>query len=336
MKKEKILITGGAGYIGSVIATKALESGYKVKVLDALYYDTSTPLIHFGNPNYEFEKVDIADEAFLDKHFTDIDYVVHTAAMVGEPLSKKLPDLTSKINREASCKIIDRLKKVNIKGFIFLSTCSNYGAQDGLASEDSPLKPLSLYARTKVDVERHLMDAAKDLDWVICRLSTAYGISPRMRFDLTVNDFAMTAYTKRNLDIYLPYTYRPYIHVFDISRVVIKMIENFSRVKKNVFNVGFKGENYQKIQIAEIVKRFIQDLKIKTVTKGNDIRDYKVNFSKLKKYLDIEKTFGVEDGVRQTLRILEGRLIKNPYDPKYYNTSIDLSKLEKTKSLLGA
>ena len=205
----KILITGAAGYIGSVIVNRALEKDFRVKAIDALWFDKDVSLIHLNNPAYEFKKIDITDSSRLDRHLDGVDFVIHTAAVVGDPASKKFPDLTTKVNLESTIRLIDRLKGRGVKGFIFLSTCSNYGIADGLANEETPLKPLSLYARTKVDVEQYLMDKVKHIDWVICRLSTAYGISPRMRFDLTVSDFTMNAFTQKYLDIYLPKTYRP-------------------------------------------------------------------------------------------------------------------------------
>ena len=149
------------------------------------------------------------------------------------------------------------------------------------------------------------MDGTTDIDWVICRMSTIYGSSPRMRFDLTVNDFALNGYMKKYLDIFLPYTYRPYIHVYDAAKVITTMVERFDKVRRNVFNVGFVGENYQKIKIAE------------TVT---DLRDYQVDFTKLEKYLGLKNIFTVEDGVKEVVDMLSLGIIEDPYQDIYYNT----------------
>jgi nucleoside-diphosphate-sugar epimerase len=316
----KLLITGGAGYVGSVLTNTALKNDFEVRVVDSLYFDNKVPLIHLGNPYYEFIRLDITEAGKIKPYLKDIDFVIHAAAIVGEPASNKFPDLTEKTNFGATKELIRLAAEEGVKGFIFLSTCSNYGVVDGMANENTDLKPLSLYADTKVRVENLLMDGSNDIDWVICRMSTIYGASPRMRFDLTVNDFALNAFMKKYLDVFLPYTYRPYIHVYDASRVIISMISQFDKVHKNVFNVGFNSENYQKIKIAETVKKFVPDLKIDVVDKGADLRDYQVDFSKLKDYLNLTNVFTVEDGVREVVEMLYSGIIENPYEKIYYNT----------------
>ncbi len=322
----KILITGGAGYIGNIISSVALQAGHKVRAVDILWFNSNIPLNHISNPNYEFIKGDISDPDVVDKTLADIDIVIHTAAVVGDPASKKFPELTRSINQDAAINLINKAGKAGVKGFIFFSTCSNYGINDGLATEDSALKPLSLYAETKVNVERYLMDKTKGLDWCICRLSTVYGASPRMRFDLTVNDFTLEAYLKKRLEIFLPYTFRPYIHVFDVANVVVNMAGNFDKVKNDVFNVGFEGGNYKKIEIAEAVKRFIPALKIETVDKGADRRDYQVDFGKLKRKFGINRTYTIEDGIKEVVNMLEMGLIDDPRDEKYYNTTPNIKR----------
>lgn len=315
----RILITGGAGYIGSVITNLALQNNYRIRSVDSLWFQEKVPLIHFNNPNYEFVKADLRDDELLNGVLQDVDFVVHAAAVVGDPASKKFPALTREINFRASMQLIKKVRNFKIKGFIFLSTCSNYGVSESLVNEDSPLKPLSLYAETKVNIERYLMDKVRDLDWVICRLSTAYGSSPRMRFDLTVNDFTLNAYMKRYLDVFLPYSQRPYTHVFDIANIIIQLIKNFKITKNNVFNIGFNAENYQKIQIAEIVNKFVPGTKIEIIKSGMDLRDYQVDFSKLKKYLNIKNFYTVKDGVKEIIGLLRLNIINDPRDKKYYN-----------------
>lgn len=321
MAKHKILITGGAGYIGSVITEQFLSSGNKVVALDSLWFNKGIPFLFKDNPNYKFVKGSILDSEILDKIMSSgIDYLVHTAAVVGEPASNKFPDLTEEINYRGAINVINKSLQYNLKGFIFFSTCSNYGIADGIAKEDSSLNPLSLYARTKVNVEHYLMDKAKGLDWVICRLATVYGLSPRMRFDLTVNDFVSNAYIKKYIDIFLPYTHRPYIHVRDVAKVIQGIIDNFKNSKGEIFNVGFNGQNYQKIQIANIVKIFIPELKIEIVKSGSDARDYQVDFSKLQRLVGIKNDFMLEDGVREILELLKSGKV-DPQQSCYYNTN---------------
>lgn len=320
----KLLITGGAGYIGSVITNLALQYGYQVRVVDTLWFKKDIPLIHFNHPNYKFIRGDICDRNFAKEILKGIDFVINAAAVVGDPASKKYPDLTYKTNYEACINLAELAQEYKVKGFIFFSTCSNYGIATGLATEETEVKPLSLYAETKVKAEEYLMNKIKGLDWVICRLSTVYGVSPRMRFDLTVNDFTMNAYMKKYLDIFLPYSHRPYIHVYDVTKVIMELLKNFEKVRNNVFNIGFNGENYQKMQIANIVKENIPDTKIEIVKTGSDLRDYQVDFSKLKKFLNIKNTYTIKNGVKEVLEVLKGKIITKPYENYYYDTLPDI------------
>jgi len=317
----KLLITGGAGYIGSVISNLALQKGLQVRVIDKLWFNEQIPLIHLNNPNYEFVKGDICDEKLVDTVLEGIDYIIHTAAVVGDPASKLFPELTTKINYEASVNLINAAEQKGIKGFLFFSTCSNYGHTNGLATEASELKPLSLYASSKVDTERYLIDNTKNLNWVIGRLSTIYGSSPRMRFDLTVNDFTLNGWKKKYLDIFLPESFRPYIHTYDISNIALTLLENIDTVKNNVFNIGFEGENYQKIEIANIVKKYIPDVTIDILKEGGDLRDYQVDFTKLHKFINVNQVFDVDKGVKEIYDMLNLGLIANPDAPVYYNTT---------------
>ena len=320
----KILITGGAGYVGSVLTNLALQRGHTVKAIDLLWFNPQIPLVHYNNPNYTFLRGDICDPNIVSDLLSDVDFVIHTAAIVGDPASKLFPELTQKINDDASRSLIDQCVKRKVKGFIFFSTCSNYGVSDGYANEESQLNPLSLYAKTKVDIEKYLMDQTGSLDWVIGRLSTVYGSSPRMRFDLTVNDFTLNAYTKKYLDIFLPESYRPYIHTYDLSNIVLTLISEFDKVKNNVFNIGFEGENYKKIEIAETVKKYIPDVKIDILKEGGDLRDYRVDFSKLHKFIKVEQVFNVEKAVKEIWEMLHFGYISNPSAPVYYNTTPNL------------
>lgn len=321
---KTIFVTGGAGYIGSVISNLALQRGYRVKVIDALWFRKESPLIHMSNPNYEFIKGDIRNYELIDKALEGVDFIIHTAAVVGDPAAKKFPELTKQVNYQATTNLISKASKRGVKGLLFFSTCSNYGISEGLANEESPLNPLSLYAETKVNVEKYLMGEAKGIDWVICRLSTVYGASFRMRFDLTVNDFAMNAFTKKYLEVFRPYTYRPYIHIFDVANTVLEIIKKFKKVKNNVFNVGFDGQNYQKIQIVEAVKKFISNLSVDIIEKGQDFRDYQVDFSKLPKYLGLKNIYTVEDGVKEIIELLRQGYIPDTENRIYSNNYPDL------------
>lgn len=317
----KILITGGAGYIGSVITNLALQNGHEVVAVDHIWFNEQIPLIHLSNPRYTFIKGDIRNKDVVASAIKGIDFVIHTAAVVGDPASKLFPEDTKSINEDASYQLIDQARQEKIKGFIFFSTCSNYGVANDLATEESELRPLSLYAESKVNVEKYLIEKVKDMNWVIGRLSTIYGASPRMRFDLTVNDFTLNAWKKQYLDIFLPESYRPYIHVFDLANIMMHVIADFDKVKNNVFNIGFPGENYQKIQIAEIVKKYIPETKIDILKEGGDKRDYQVDFSKLHRFLNVKQIFNVDKSVAEIYEMLSKGYISDPESPVYYNTT---------------
>ena len=317
----KILITGGAGYIGSVITNLALQNGHEVVAVDHIWFNEQIPLIHLSNPRYTFIKGDIRNKDVVASAIKGIDFVIHTAAVVGDPASKLFPEDTKSINEDASYQLIDLARQERIKGFIFFSTCSNYGVANDLATEESELRPLSLYAESKVNVEKYLIEKVKDMNWVIGRLSTIYGASPRMRFDLTVNDFTLNAWKKQYLDIFLPESYRPYIHVFDLANIMMHVIADFDKVKNNVFNIGFPGENYQKIQIAEIVKKYIPETKIDILKEGGDKRDYQVDFSKLHRFLNVKQIFNVDKSVAEIYEMLSKGYITDPESPVYYNTT---------------
>jgi nucleoside-diphosphate-sugar epimerase len=299
----RILITGGAGYIGSILTNTMLQAGHFVRVVDMLWFNQQIPLNNYSNPAYEFIHGDITDPVIQDEMLKNVDYVIHLAAVVGEPASNKFPELTKRINEEASIRIIDKVIAKKIQGFIFFSTCSNYGIVPTIANEETELKPLSIYSETKINVEKYILKNDVSFNWIICRLATVYGPSPRMRLDLTVNDFAYKAYYNKYIDIFLPESFRPYIHVFDLSQAILYLLTHFNEVGKNIFNIGFNTENYQKIEIAHAIQRRINDVKIEILKSGGDKRDYKVDFSKLSKFTQILNIFNMEKAIDQLLRI---------------------------------
>jgi nucleoside-diphosphate-sugar epimerase len=321
----KILITGGAGYVGSVITNLALQSGLEVVALDLLWFNEKIPLVHYTNPKYQFIKGDLRDKKTIDAIPNDIDFIIHTAAIVGDPASKLFPELTQEINYQASLALIQKAKDIKVKGFIFFSTCSNYGSVQGLATETTDLNPMSLYASSKVEIEKHLMNEVKGLDWIIGRLSTVYGLSPRMRFDLTVNDFTLNAFIHKKLEIFLPESYRPYVHVYDLANIILCLIEKFESTKNQVFNIGFEGENYQKIQIANSIKKYLPETEILVLKAGGDLRDYQVDFSKLKKYIDVKQHYNVEKSVMEIIDVLNNGIINDYNGETYYNTTPKLN-----------
>jgi len=325
---KKVLITGAAGYIGSVLTRVLLDEGYSVRGLDSLSFGGYSLFEPYFNPNFEFIRGDIRNSYDVEKAINGVDAVVHLAAVVGDPACAKEPELASEINWEASKKLFDSCGKVeNIKNFVFASTCSNYGRMenDGYVNEESPLRPVSIYATLKVKFEDYLMNSniRDDLATTSLRFSTVYGLSPRLRFDLTVNEFIRTASFSEELVIYGEQFWRPYCHVSDLARSCELVLRSDPKlVKSNVFGVGDTSENYQKKMLVEEIQKIIPNAKVKYVEKNEDPRNYRVDFTKIKKELGFEITKTVPDGLREINSFLKSEILSDPYSPQYSNIGV--------------
>lgn len=321
----KVLVTGVAGYIGSVLTHKLLDKGFEVIGIDNLLYGGESLLSIYNHPNFKFYKKDIRNIETIVSLVNEVDAVIHLAAIVGDPACAKQPQLAISTNLDGS---INLLKAANnsysVKNFIFASTCSNYGKMEGnsYVIEESPLKPVSLYAELKVKFEEIMLDGEyrKNFCPTALRFATAYGISPRMRFDLTVNEFTKDAALGRELTIFGEQFWRPYCNVEDLANACILVLESEpDKVYKNVFNVGDTRENYQKKMLAEELKKLIPDLKIKYVKKDEDPRDYKVSFEKIKNVLGFQITKTVPQGMEEIIRVIKDNIIRDPDNPRYSN-----------------
>ena len=322
---QKILVTGGAGYIGSVLTRQLLEKGYHVRVLDSLMYGGEPIIDMFNYSNFEFVKRDVRNRADVEKAVEGMDSVAHLAAIVGDPACAKDPELSRSTNLEGSKLLYDAANKHGVKKFIFASTCSNYGKMDdpeAFVHEGSALAPVSLYAETKVATEQYLLSQPKTnaCKPTCLRFSTVYGLSLRPRFDLTVNEFTKELALGRELVVFGEQFWRPYCHVYDLARSVVKVIESAEdKVAFDVFNVGDTSENYQKQMIVDEIVKQIPGAQVKYVSKNEDPRDYRVNFSKIKEQLGFELMFTVPQGIRQIKEVLDAGFILNPDDSKYKN-----------------
>lgn len=321
----KVLVTGVAGYIGSVLTHKLLNKGFEVIGIDNLLYGGESLLSIYNHPNFKFYKKDIRNIETIVSLLNEVDAVIHLAAIVGDPACAKQPQLAISTNLDGS---INLLKAANnsysIKNFIFASTCSNYGKMEGnsYVTEESPLKPVSLYAELKVKFEEIMLDGEyrKNFCPTALRFATAYGISPRMRFDLTVNEFTKDAALGRELTIFGEQFWRPYCNVEDLANACILVLESEpDKVNKNVFNVGDTKENYQKKMLAEELEKFIPDLKVKYVKKDEDPRDYKVSFEKIKNVLGFQITKTVPQGMEEIISIIRDGIISDPDNSRYSN-----------------
>lgn len=321
----RILITGGAGYIGSSLAPLLLGAGHKVRVLDRLAYGGESLLGVWANPDFEFMYGDVSDGEKRREAVADCDAVVHLAAIVGDPACAREPELARAVNLDASMALIEESRLSGVKRFVFASTCSNYGKMSDpskFIDEESELSPVSLYAETKVAIEKFLLQSAAGEDWcpTPLRFATVFGASPRMRFDLTVNEFTMEMLTKKHLIVFGEQFWRPYVHVFDAARGIALVLQSpREKVSARVFNVGSTDQNLQKQQIVELIRPLAKDAKIEFVHKVEDPRDYRVSFSRIQNELNYRTTRSVVDGILEVAQLVRTGAISNLADSRYRN-----------------
>lgn len=321
----KVLVTGGAGYIGSVLVRKLLNAGHTVRVIDSLKFGGEALYDVMMHPQFDFIKGDIRNAEDVATALTGMEAVAHLAAIVGDPACKKFSDEARDTNWNGSVALFEAAEKAGIKRFVFASTCSNYGKManpDSFVTETSALKPVSLYAELKVQFENYLLNERKDSGMcsTALRFSTVYGFSPRIRFDLTVNEFTRNAAIHGEQEIWGAQFWRPYCHVDDLARSVVLVLESDeSKVRANVFNVGSTEENYNKGMIIEEVCKVVPDTKVHYVDSAEDPRDYRVNFDKIKNELGYTITKTVPDGVREMYTLLKTGIVTDPFAEKFRN-----------------
>lgn len=292
----KILITGGAGYLGSTAAEYLLSKGYAVTVLDNLMYKQLSLLHLFKNDNFCFVKGDVRNKELLQELVKDHDVIIPLAAIVGMPACKDNPQLTVEVNYE-QIKHIAQVLTAKQK-LIMPNTNSQYGSSEEIITEESPFKPLSLYAKTKCDAE----DTVIDSGGVALRLATVFGISPRMRQDLLVNDFVYKAFTDGYLVLFEAHFKRNYIHVQDIARAFEFVIENYEKCSGEAFNVGLSTANLSKMELAEKIKEHIPSLVIKQdeFKQDFDKRNYIVSNDKIES-LGWKPLYDLDYGIKQLI-----------------------------------
>jgi nucleoside-diphosphate-sugar epimerase len=330
MTGRHILITGGAGYIGSLLTSELLRQNYRVTLLDSLLFGGESILPFMSHPNFHFLKSDVTEpRAIRDavkKDWGKPDAIVHLAGIVGFPACQAVgKQVAWKYNVEATKLVYGQAADLGVERFVFASTYSNYGlSEDGNpVTEETPLNPQSLYAETKIAAEEYLL-AQKDSACapLLFRFATLYGISPRTRFDLIVNQFVLEAFTKRQLIIYQRGYSRSFVHIRDVVRGVIMGLEaEQSNIRGQVFNLGTENGNYSKNDIVGFVLKRMPEtiVEYKDLTFGGDMRDISVSFEKVRRVLGFETTLTVDDGVREVLFALKTGLIKDPTDDRYRN-----------------
>ena len=315
-------MTGGAGYIGSVLTRKLVERGYSVRVLDSLIFGKNGISELVSTKSVELIEDDIRNEKALEKAVKGMDCAIHLAAIVGEPLCNKISVAAMQINELATLKLLHTSKKEGISRFIYSSTCSNYGVASETVDESTPVNSLSLYSETKVRSESYTSQL-KDSNFETCilRFATAFGLSPRMRFDLLLQEFIRDAIIDSKIVVFGPNYWRPLVHVDDISNACILAIEKPSEIiSGEIYNVGHNAENYTKMKLAELVQEQIPSAEIKVQELKKDPRNYKVSFDKIKNKLNFQITKTVSDGIREIVNeIQQGKL--DPRETDFSNMS---------------
>tara|TARA_B100000676_G_C18046663_1_gene828460 strand:- start:141 stop:1082 length:942 start_codon:yes stop_codon:yes gene_type:complete len=301
---KRIILCGGSGYIGTKLTQVLIDkTDCELVVIDRLDFklDPEFKQKYYNLDRVTFHQKDIRDLEFMNNILQSGDYVVNLAALVGEPLCKIKPEEAVEVNFEAAKNLADLCKEKNIEKFIQLSTCSNYGQAKEMVDEDGELFPTSLYAETKVNLEKYLIKNISNA--TILRCATAYGLSVgRMRFDLLVSDFIKEAWLEKQINVFMPEVHRPIVHVSDISDAILLCIEHEGNLSR-VYNVGSSVQNYTKRQIAEKVANRL-NVSLNIVEKV-DKRDYIVNFDKIKNELNFSTKFLAEDGIEEMVKILE-------------------------------
>jgi nucleoside-diphosphate-sugar epimerase len=319
------LVTGGAGYVGAEVVQALLEAGREVRVMDSLLHDQRGVADQLEDAGAEVQIADIRDAGRRREAMEGAEAVVHLAAIVGDPACARDPELARETNIEATKGLVEDARAAGVGHLIFASTCSNYGRMadpEVPVDEEAPLAPVSLYAEQKVEIERMLLaDGSGPTTPTCLRFATVYGVSPRMRFDLTVNEFTRELWADRELEVFGEQFWRPYVHVRDAARAIAQALEAGPQgVGCDVFNVGHSDENYRKLDLVEIITAEIAGGRVSFVHRDEDPRDYKVSFTKVRERLGFEPEMRVRDGVREVARELEAGSFDDPFAAQYRNT----------------
>lgn len=297
---HNILVTGGAGYLGAILVPELLRLGHKVTVLDNFMFGQNSLLDCCVNPDFEVVRGDARDEELLGRHISRADYIIPLAALVGAPLCDRDKPGTVSTNRDALASITKVASKT--QRVIMPTTNSGYGiGQKGIfCTEETPLNPVSLYGRTKVEAERIVLDRGNSIS---LRLATVFGMSPRMRMDLLVNDFAYRAVKDRFLVVFEGHFKRNYIHIRDVARAFIHAIENFDAMKNQAYNVGLSDANLSKLELCAKIKEHVRDFVYLEASVGEDPdkRDYVVSNEKIEK-TGFKTAHSLDTGIKELIK----------------------------------
>ncbi|HET6174589.1 MAG TPA: NAD(P)-dependent oxidoreductase [Gaiellales bacterium] len=322
--RERVLITGGAGYIGAHASRELAAAGKRVRVLDQLLHGQRAVAAALEREGIEVVEGDVRDGAVRAAALAGVGAVVHLAAIVGDPACARDPELSDDVNVGGSTALVADAEAAGVARFVFASTCSNYGRMLDPTTpirEDGELRPVSLYASQKVQIEQLLLGFESDTLHPTClRLATVYGAAPRMRFDLTVNEFTRDLWAGRDLEVFGEQFWRPYVHARDVAVAIHTVLDApLERVHREVFNVGRSSENYRKLDLVDKIREHVSAGEVRYVARSEDPRDYKVSFEKIRDDLGFETSMTVSDGIAELVRDLESGAFGDPYDPGFRN-----------------
>lgn len=300
-KREKVLVTGGAGYIGSVLVPELLQRNYEVQVVDNLSFKQTSLISCFSNPHFSFKKGDICDDDLMGQLIPEADIIIPLAAIVGAPACKQNPKLTELVNFESVQYLLSQIS--SHQKILFPTTNSGYGIGEAgkFCTEETPLRPVSLYGKLKVAIEEKILATKNAISF---RLATVFGASPRMRIDLLVNDFVYRAMHDRFIVLFEEHFKRNYIHIKDVVNAFIFGIEHFEEMKGQAYNVGLSSANLSKRELCEKIQSYLPDFYFHSAKIGEDPdkRDYIVSNEKLEK-LGWAPTHSLDDGIRELIGV---------------------------------
>jgi nucleoside-diphosphate-sugar epimerase len=331
-----VLITGGAGYLGSLLCGHLLRLGYSVTVVDDLLYGGESLLAYFSHPRFHFVKANVCESrtirTAIDPQMPVPEAILHLAGIVGFPACQAVGrQVAWRYNVEAAERVFDQAVELGVGRFVFASTYSNYATsqKDDPATEESSLNPQSLYAETMVGVEKFL-NAQSDAPCapLIFRMAHLYGLSPRPRFDLIVNQFVWEAYSKRDLLIYQRGYSRSFMHVRDaVTGFILGLQSDEKKIRGQIFNLGSPSGDLSKDKIVEVILKRLPEttVRYKDLTFGGDMRDFHISYKKIRENLGFDTQYYIEDGVREVLNALRTGIIDNPKDQRYRNAKFIVS-----------
>jgi nucleoside-diphosphate-sugar epimerase len=319
----EIAITGGAGYVGALATAELTAAGHNVRILDLLLHGQDEVASSLSSDGVQLMTGDVRDPAARARVLDGADAVVHLAAIVGDPACASDPEKSTEINIEGSLAVAAEAERAGVGRFLFASTCSNYGRMTDPTvpiDETGELAPVSLYAEQKVAVETELLEGDLGLDCVCLRFATVYGAAPRMRFDLTVNEFTRDLWAERPLEVFGEQFWRPYVHVADAARAIRTVVDApAADVAGEVYNVGHSDENYRKLDLVEAITGILGRGEVTYVRRDEDPRDYKVSFEKIRSRLGFEPDRRVRDGITEIVQGLEDGRFGDPFSGEWSN-----------------